>query len=55
MGQFGFRKVKETTNCQAVLTTEVETAFQLKNLVLAAFLDITRAYANVDGHFVPGA
>jgi hypothetical protein len=45
--QFGFRKGEGTTNCLAVLTTEVKTAFHLKNQVLAAFLDITRAYDNV--------
>jgi hypothetical protein len=31
-------------HCLAVLTTEVKTAFHLKNQVLATFLDITRAY-----------
>jgi hypothetical protein len=41
--QFGFRKGKRTTDCLAVLTTEVKTAFHLKNQVLAAFLDITGA------------
>jgi hypothetical protein len=45
--QFGFRKGRETTDCLAVLTTEVKTAFHLKNQGLAAFLDITGAYDNV--------
>jgi hypothetical protein len=33
---FGFRKGKGTTDCLAVLTTEVKTAFHMKNQVLAA-------------------
>jgi hypothetical protein len=45
--QFGFRKGKGTTDCLAVLTTEIKTAFHLKNQVVAAFLDITEAYDNV--------
>jgi hypothetical protein len=45
--QFGFRKGKRTTDSLAVLTTEVKTAFYLKNQVLAAFVDITGAYDNV--------
>jgi hypothetical protein len=45
--QFGFRKGRGTMDCLAVLTTEVKTAFHLKNQVLAAFLDITEAYYNV--------
>jgi hypothetical protein len=39
--------VRELENLLAVLTTEVETAFHLKNQVLVAFLNITRAYDNV--------
>jgi hypothetical protein len=42
--QLGLRKSKGTTDCLAVLTTEVKTAFHLKNQVLAAFLEITGAY-----------
>jgi hypothetical protein len=45
--QFGLRKGKGATGCLAVLTTEVEPAFHLKNQILAAFLDIARAYDNV--------
>jgi hypothetical protein len=45
--QFGFRKGKGTTDYLAVLTTEVKTAFHLKNQVLVAFLTIAGAYDNV--------
>jgi hypothetical protein len=45
--QFGFRKGKGSTDYLSVLTTEVKTAFHLKNQVLAAFLDITGAQDNV--------
>jgi hypothetical protein len=49
--QFGFSKGKKTGKTSGKrtgeLNDEVETAFHLKNQVLAAFLNITRAYDNV--------
>jgi hypothetical protein len=45
--QYRFRRNKGCTDNLAILTTEIITAFEEHNTVLALFLDIKRAYNNV--------
>jgi ribonuclease HI len=45
--QFGFRKGKSTTDCLALLTSDIQIAFEKKQEMLACFMDISGAYDNV--------
>jgi hypothetical protein len=45
--QYSFRKYWGTRNCLALLTTDVQTSFERKQLTVAAFIDISGAYDNV--------
>ena len=38
--QFGFRRSKETNDCLALLSTEIQLAFARKEQMASAFLDI---------------
>jgi ribonuclease HI len=46
--QYGFRKGKSTMDSIGILTTDIRLAFTLNKSLLAAFLDISAAYDNVD-------
>lgn len=46
--QFGFRKGKSTMDSISILTTDIRTAFTTNKNVVAAFLDISSAYDNVN-------
>jgi hypothetical protein len=45
--QYGFSKGKGTKDCPAILTTDINNSFEMKEQTVAAFLDISRAYDNV--------
>jgi hypothetical protein len=45
--QYGFRKGKSTRDCLAILTTDINNSFEMKEQTVAAFLDISGAYDNV--------
>jgi hypothetical protein len=45
--QYGFRKGKGTRDCLAILTTDFNNQFEMKEQTVAAFLDISGAYDNV--------
>jgi ribonuclease HI len=45
--QFGFRKGHGTTDCLAILTTDVQISFEMKQQTVVGFLDISGAYDNV--------
>lgn len=45
--QFGFRKGFGTTDCLAILSTDLQTCFAQKSMCLAVFMDITSAYDDV--------
>ena len=45
--QYGFRKGKSTRDCIAILVLKIKEAFHKKQVVLAAFLDISNAYGEV--------
>jgi Reverse transcriptase (RNA-dependent DNA polymerase) len=45
--QFGFRKGRGTKDYLAILTTDVQISFEMKQQTVAAFIDITGAYDNV--------
>jgi hypothetical protein len=45
--QYFFRKGRGTRDCFALLTTDVQTSFERKQQMVAAFIDILRAYDNV--------
>jgi hypothetical protein len=42
--QYGFRKGKGTKDCLAILTTDINNSFDMKEHTVAAFLDISGAY-----------
>jgi ribonuclease HI len=46
--QYGFRKGKSTMDSLSIFTTDIRLAFSSNESVLAAFLDITAAYDNVE-------
>lgn len=46
--QYGFRKGKSTMDSIGIFTTDIRLAFTVNKSVLAAFLDISAAYDNVD-------
>jgi hypothetical protein len=45
--QYGFRKGKGTRDCLALLTTDINNSFEMKEQIVSAFLDISVAYDNV--------
>jgi hypothetical protein len=45
--QYGFRKGRGTRDCLALLTTDIQTSFEMKQQTVAAFIDISGAYDNV--------
>jgi hypothetical protein len=45
--QSGFRKGRETRDCLALLTTDVQTFFERKQQTVAAFIDTSEAHDNV--------
>jgi hypothetical protein len=45
--QYGFRKGKETRDYLAILVTDINNSFEMKEQTVAAFLDISEAYDNV--------
>jgi hypothetical protein len=45
--QYGFQKGHGTRDCLVLLTTDVQTSFELKQQTVAAFIDISGAYDNV--------
>jgi hypothetical protein len=45
--QYGFRKSHGTRDCLALLTTDIQTSFEMKNETVAASIDISGAYDNV--------
>jgi ribonuclease HI len=45
--QFGFRKTHSCLDNLSILTTDIRSAFEKKNSLMAAFLDINSAYDNV--------
>jgi hypothetical protein len=45
--QYGFRKGKGIKDCLAILTTDINNSFDMKEQTIAAFLDISEAYNNV--------
>jgi len=45
--QYGFRKGKGTRDCLALLSTDINTCFEMKEQTVAAFLDISGAHDNV--------
>jgi hypothetical protein len=45
--QFGFRKGRSTSDSLGIFTTDIRLAFSRNESVVAAFLDITAAYDNV--------
>jgi hypothetical protein len=45
--QYGFRKDRGTRNCLALLTTDIQTSFKMKQQIVAAFIDLSGAYDNV--------
>lgn len=46
--QYGFRKGKSTMDSLGIITTDIRLAFSNNEFLLAAFLDISAAYDNVD-------
>jgi hypothetical protein len=44
--QYGFTKGKGTRDCLAILTTEINNSFEMKEQIVAAFLDISGTYDN---------
>jgi hypothetical protein len=45
--QYGFKKGTVTRDCLAILTTDINNTFEMKDQAVAAFLDISGAYDNV--------
>ena len=45
--QYGFRKGRGTRDCLAILATKIKIAFAAKQVVVAAFCDISNAYGEV--------
>jgi hypothetical protein len=45
--QYGFRKGKGTRDYLAILVTDINNSFEMKEQTVAAFLDISGAYDNV--------
>ena len=46
--QFGFRKNKSTIDCLVILQQKIHRSFQRKQYFAAAFVDIAKAYDNVN-------